>query len=60
MVNMNQLHIEKRTQVIAALVEGTSVYAACRMTPAMEVTLTDHLWEIEELIKLLGIDTIRS
>lgn len=29
---MNRLPIEKRTAVIAALVEGTSINATCRMT----------------------------
>lgn len=29
---MNQLSLDKRTQVVAALIEGTSINATCRMT----------------------------
>jgi hypothetical protein len=67
---MNRLAADKRNAVIAALVEGTSINATCRMTgvakhtdynfcrvyktlrvtPAMEAGLTDHVWEIEELL----------
>lgn len=37
---MNKLSIERRTQVIAALVEGNSIRATCRMTGAAKGTVT--------------------
>jgi hypothetical protein len=37
--SMNQLAIEKRAQIIAALVEGTSVNATCRMTGVAKHTV---------------------
>jgi IS1 family transposase len=37
---MNKLSIEKRTQVIKALVEGNSIRATCRMTGAAKGTVT--------------------
>jgi hypothetical protein len=43
---MNQLHIEKRTQVLAALVEGTSVNATCRMTGVAKHTVLKLLKDI--------------
>jgi hypothetical protein len=36
---MNRLGTDKRTQVIAALVEGTSVNATCRMTGVAKHTV---------------------
>ncbi|MGP0096187.1 MAG: IS1 family transposase [Terriglobales bacterium] len=36
---MNQLHIERRTQVVAALVEGMSINATCRMTGVAKHTV---------------------
>jgi hypothetical protein len=60
---MNRLANEKRTQVVAAMVEGASIDATCCMTgvakhtvlkllkgdPAMEAGLADHVWTVEEL-----------
>ena len=37
---MNKLSIEKRTQVIQALVEGNSIRATCRMTETAKGTVT--------------------
>lgn len=37
---MNKLSLEKRTQVITALVEGTSIRATCRMTGTAKGTVT--------------------
>jgi hypothetical protein len=34
------------------------LHKTLRVTPAMEAGLTEHVREIEELIDLLGIDTI--
>jgi IS1 family transposase len=36
------------------------VHASLRVTPAMEAGLTDHVWEIEELIGLLDSPVVRS
>lgn len=41
--SMNQLSIERRTQVIAALVEGASIRATCRMTGAAKGTVIKTL-----------------
>ena len=30
------------------------IHQTLRVTPAMEAGLTDHVWEIEELVALLG------
>lgn len=30
------------------------IHQTLRVTPAMEAGLADHVWEIEELVKLLG------
>jgi hypothetical protein len=30
------------------------IHQALRVTPAMQAGLTDHVWEIEELVALLG------
>ena len=43
---MNQLSTRQRTQIIAALVEGNSVRATCRMTGAARVTVTRLLVEL--------------
>jgi len=37
---MNKLNIEKRTQIITALVEGNSIRATCRMTGTAKGTVT--------------------
>jgi hypothetical protein len=70
---MNRLTIEKRTQVISALVEGNSlgsvvrmtgvalhymwynfarVHKTLRVTPAVEAGIADHVWTIEEIVRL--------
>ncbi len=38
-ISMNKLSIEKRTQVITALVEGNSIRATCRMTGTAKWTV---------------------
>ncbi|RJQ36644.1 MAG: IS1 family transposase [Dehalococcoidia bacterium] len=43
---MNKLSIEKKTQVITALVEGNSIRATCRMTGTAKGTVTRLLAEI--------------
>src|ERR1700683_2878101 len=43
---MNRLATDKRLQVIAALVEGTSINATCRMTGAAKNTVLKLLKEI--------------
>jgi len=30
------------------------IYQTLRVTPAMQAGLTDHVWELEELVALLG------
>ena len=37
---MNKLSLEKRTQIITALVEGNSIRATCRMTGTAKGTVT--------------------
>ncbi len=46
LVNMNRLTIEKRVAVLAALVEGTSIRATCRMTGAAKNTVQKLLLEV--------------
>jgi IS1 family transposase len=43
---MNKLSIEKKTQVITALVEGNSIRATCRMTGTAKGTVTRLLAEV--------------
>jgi IS1 family transposase len=43
---MNRLSIERRAQIISALVEGVSVRAVCRMTGAEKHTVTKLLLEV--------------
>jgi len=45
---MNKLSIEKRTQVIKALVEGNSIRATCRMTDTAKGTVTRLLASVGE------------
>jgi IS1 family transposase len=45
-VTMNKLSIEKRTQVIKALVEGNSIRATCRMTGTAKGTVTRLLRDV--------------
>ncbi len=44
--NMNRLSLERRTRVIAALVEGNSVRATCRMTGTAKGTVLRLLAEV--------------
>src|SRR5216117_3388364 len=46
MVNMNQLPVNKRVQVISALVEGNSIRATVRMTGASKNTVAKLLVEL--------------
>ena len=43
MVSMNRLSVEKRCQILGALVEGNSIRATCRMTGASKNTVTKLL-----------------
>src|SRR5579872_4849601 len=43
---MNCLHITKRIRVVAALVEGTSVNATCRMTGVAKHTVLNLLRDL--------------
>src|SRR5208337_4771192 len=43
---MNRLPIEKRIQVVAALVEGTSINATCRMTGVAKHTVLNLLRDL--------------
>jgi IS1 family transposase len=43
---MNKLNIEKRTQIISALVEGNSINATCRMTDTAKHTVLKLLQDI--------------
>jgi IS1 family transposase len=43
---MNKLNIEKKTQIITALVEGNSIRATCRMTGAAKGTVTRLLADV--------------
>jgi len=45
---MNKLKMDKRTQIIASLVEGNSIRATCRMTGAAKGTVLKLLAEIGE------------
>jgi len=43
---MNRLSIEKQTRVVAALVEGTSINATCRMTGVAKHTVLNLLRDL--------------
>jgi len=45
-INMNKLSIEKRTQVIKALVDGNSIRATCRITDTAKGTVTRLLRDV--------------
>jgi hypothetical protein len=45
---MNQLTIEKRTQIISALVEGNSINATARMADVSKVTILKLLKDVGE------------
>jgi hypothetical protein len=39
---------------IAQVVDDRRVHQTLRVTPAMEAGIADHIWELEELVGLLG------
>jgi hypothetical protein len=43
---MNKLSIDRRTQVVAALVEGSSINATCRMTGVAKHTVLKLLKDL--------------
>lgn len=43
---MNKLSLEKRTQIISALVEGCSINATCRMTDTSKHTVLKLLHDL--------------
>ena len=61
---MNRFTPAKRTQVIAALVEGNSIRATVRMTSAskkaIQRLLAGHVWSIEEIVCLLDLSNSRE
>lgn len=46
MVSMNRLTVEQRTSIVAALVEGNSIRATCRMTGASKTTVMKLLSDL--------------
>jgi hypothetical protein len=65
---MNKLTTEERLRTVACLLEGNSPNTAFRMTgtlrksiqillrftPAMAAGITDHVWNLEEIVNLLN------
>jgi IS1 family transposase len=49
---MNKLSLEKRTQIVALLVEGTSINSTCRVTGASKNTVLKLLAEVGEAVAL--------
>ena len=51
---MNILSVDKQIATVAALTEGVSVlcrvHETLRVTPAMQLGITDHVWSIGELV----------
>lgn len=56
---MNQLTTEKRTQIIASLVEGNSIRATCRMTDTAKGTVLKLLREVGMACKEYQDKTLR-
>ncbi len=52
---MNKLNIEKRTQIVAMLVEGNSINSTCRITSASKNTVLKLL--LDETVNVC-LDTI--
>jgi len=60
---MNKLDIKKQTQIVAALVDAVvlhfmyynfcRIHQSLRVTPVMKAKVTDHLWEIEDILRLI-------
>lgn len=60
MVSMNRLSTEKRTQVIAALVEGNSIRATCRMTGVAKNTVVKLLVDLGAVCSAYQHETLRN
>lgn len=60
MVSMNRLSTEKRAQIVAALVEGNSVRATCRMTGAAKGTVTKLLVDLGHACMGHHYDAVRN
>jgi len=57
---MNQLTTAKRVQIVAALVEGTSIRATCRMTGAAKGTVLKLLGDLGEKCREFQYVTLRG
>ena len=60
MVSMNRLSNEQRVQVVAALVEGNSIRATCRMTGVAKNTVVRLLVELGEVCARYQDQTLRG
>lgn len=60
MVSMNRLSTEKRAQIVAALVEGNSIRATCRMTGAAKGTVTKLLVDLGHACMTHHYETVRG
>lgn len=60
MDSMNRLSPAKRTEIIAALVEGCSIRATCRMTGAAKNTVVKLLVELGEVCARYQDETLRG
>jgi len=59
-ISMNRLSIEKRTQVIKALVEGNSIRATCRITNTAKGTVTRLLRDVGRACAEYQDNTLRN
>lgn len=59
-ITMNKLSIEKRTQVIKALVDGNSIRATCRITDTAKGTVTRLLRDVGRACRVSGQGTKES
>ena len=57
---MNRLSVEKRTEIISALVEGNSIRATCRMTGAAKWTVVHLLEEIGKACYMYQYKNLRG
>lgn len=60
MVSMNRLSTEMRVQVVAALVEGNSIRATCRMTGVAKNTVVKLLTELGEACQRYQDEHLRN
>jgi len=60
MVSMNRLPIQKRVEVVAALVEGNSIRATCRMTGVAKNTVVKLLAELGEVCQQYQDEHLRN